>query len=172
MAAVGVVERAHVATRGERRLNLVAGHVAHAAVLEPLLQLLELAPQLPVVAGLHRRQHVAVDPIAVDVVARDELPHQREPFDGDVPDRARGRTADEPLQLALARGHPVDCLGAAAAGGAPADPVLLQQHHGIAALGEMQRRRAAGDAAADHADVAFHGPASAARSGSGRAEAA
>ena len=156
MAAVGVVKRAQVSVRGERRPNLLAGHVAHAVVLQSLLQLLELAAQLPVVAGLHRRQHVAVHPVAVDVVARDELPHEREPLDGDVPDRARGRPADEPLQLALARSHPVDRLGAAAAGGAPADPVLLEQHHGIASLGEMQRRRAAGDAAADHADVAFH----------------
>src|SRR6185437_13274152 len=122
VAAVGIVERAEIPARGKRGANLLPRHVARAVVLQPLLQLLELPAQLAVVARLHGRQHVAVDPVAVDVVAGDELPHEGEPFDGHVPDRPRSGAADQPLQLALACRYAMDRLRAAAAGGTPADP--------------------------------------------------
>src|SRR6185437_13659470 len=90
MTAIGVVEGADVALGGERRSNFLPGHVAHSVVQQSLLQLLELPAQLPVVARLDRSQHVAVDPVAVDAIARNELAHEGEPFDGDVPDCAGG----------------------------------------------------------------------------------
>ena len=81
--------------------------------------------------------------------------------------------ADLRHELVLPGGETEDRLAAAAPGGAPGDALALEQHDLVAALGEVQRGRAAGDAAADHAHVR-RGFALRAhpRSGAGFAEAA
>jgi len=59
-----------------------------------------------------------------------------------------------PVMLVLAGGDAEDGLPAAASGSTPADALLLEQHDRQSLFGQVQRRRAAGDAAADHADIA------------------
>src|SRR5262249_17845275 len=63
---------------------------------------------------------------------------------------------DQAVKLRLAGGDPLDRLGAAAPGSAPADAVLLQQHDLEAPLGQVQGGRAAGNAAAHDTDVRVH----------------
>ena len=70
----------------------------------------------------------------------------------EFPQAPRVRGAHALLQPFLIAAHPHVRLAAVAARSAPAEQGLLQQHHLDAALGQMQRRRQAGETAADDAD--------------------
>src|SRR5437868_6727376 len=105
-------------------------------------------------ARLDRRQHVACGPIAVNVMPGDQLPHERQALDRDLPNRSRRRRPDEALEFRLVRCHTMDRLRSAAARGSPADSLLLEQYDVVAPLGQMQRRRAARDSPAYDAHVA------------------
>jgi len=92
MTAVRVVQRAAVALGGERSAQLLARHVAHTRVAVVLAQLRELGVQLTLVALLDGSGQVPGRPVTVDREAPDQLPHQRQAFDRDVPTpRARPR---------------------------------------------------------------------------------
>ena len=76
----------------------------------------------------------------------------------------------EPVLVAALAGAD---LAAVPSRGAPADPLRLEEHHVEPGLGEVQRRRKPGVAAADHADVgAETRPSSAGNGGSSSALAA
>src|SRR5579863_9266176 len=139
MAAVAVVEGPEIALGGEDGAQLLARHVAHARVTVAVTQLGELRAQLPHVALLDRGEHGAIDPVAVDREAPDELAHEREPLDGHLPYAARRGRTDQPVQFRLAGGDALDGLRAAASRGAPADALLLKQNDFKSALRQMQR---------------------------------
>ena len=113
----------------------------------------DLFAQFAFLPRLDRDMHLSRAQVAVDAVAGDQFALQAQALDGDIPDAPCIGIADQGLQLVLSAGDAGDGLRAAAAGGAPADAVGLEEHHAVAALSEMQRGGAAGDAAADDADV-------------------
>jgi len=53
------------------------GQVIGTRISEFLLQLIQLGVQFAVVAFLDRREHIAVDPVAIDVMSGDELFDER-----------------------------------------------------------------------------------------------
>ena len=154
MTAVRVVEGAAVALGREDCAQLLARHVAHARVAVALAQLANFRVQLTLVALLDGGVQVPRRPVTVDREAPDQLAHQRQALDRDVPHRARGPRADEPCQFALAGRDAIDRLRAAAPRGAPAHTLLFEQHHAQARERQVQRGGAAGDACADHAHIA------------------
>ncbi len=154
VTAVAIVEPAEVALGRDRGAQLLAGHVAHARVSIALAQLVKLRLELAHVTLLDGDRQVPGRPVTLDRVARGQLADQREPLDRHLPHGARPARADQALELGLAGGDPVDRLRAAAPRGAPADPLLLEEHDGEALLGEVQRGRAPRDPGPDDAHVA------------------
>ena len=92
-------------------------------------------------------------PVAGDAVFLDEAERRRLGLLGEVPQAPRCVQAQMRLQPVLVVPLAAVQLAAIAPRGAPADAVLLHQHHVDAGLGQMQRRRQAGEAAADNGDV-------------------
>jgi hypothetical protein len=91
--------------------------------------------------------------IAADRVLCDPLPHGRLGLLRQLPEQTRALEPERPLELNHIDPLSGEHLAAVASGRACPDPRRLQQHHVIAALGQMQRRGGAGEAAADHAHV-------------------
>ena len=93
---------------------------------------------------------VAVAPVAGDPVVRDALAQQVQRLDRHCPHAPGLVQAELGLDGRLVAGQPVDRLAAVAPAGAPADFARLQQPHVVAARSQVQRRRQAGQATADH----------------------
>ena len=91
--------------------------------------------------------------IAGDGVLRDPMPHRRLGLLGQLPEQARALGPERLLELGHVDPLSGEHLAAVASGRARADPRRLQQHDVVAALGQVQRRRDAREAAADHAHV-------------------
>ena len=100
-----------------------------------------------------RRLDEAVAPVAVDAVARDQVLDQRLRLLGEAPEAVGIVAAEmrlEPVLVAPLAGME---LPAVPARSPPADPLGLDQRDIDTGLGEMQRRRQAGIAAADDRDM-------------------
>ena len=100
-----------------------------------------------------RDMHVIGAVVAVDAVLANQGLRQIECLDGQIEQAPRVERADLGGERLLARRQAEDGLPAAAPGGAVTDEASLQQCHPIAAFREVQRRRAAGDAAAEDGHV-------------------
>src|SRR5256886_11209154 len=98
MTAVRVVEGAAVALGREDCAQLLARHVAHARVAVALAQLASFRVQLTLVALLDGGVQVPRRPVTVDREAPDQLAHQRQALDRDVPHRARSEEHTSELQ--------------------------------------------------------------------------
>src|SRR5689334_8573380 len=83
-----------------------------------------------------------------------EVAHERETFDGDVPDTPGIALADETRELGVTGSDAEERLCAAAPRTAPPDALPFQQHHAIATLCEVKRGRAPRDAAAHDTNIA------------------
>jgi hypothetical protein len=91
--------------------------------------------------------------VAVDPVAGDEAAHQRLRLLGHVPERPRPRPPERGLEPVLVAPLARADLAAVPPRGPPADPLGLEEDDRQPRLGEMERRREPGVAAADDADV-------------------
>ena len=85
-----------------------------------------------------------------------EPAHQRLRLLGEVPEQPRPLRPESRLEPALVAPLPGADLAAVPPRGAPADALRLEEHHVEPGPGEVQRRRQAGVAAADDADVGRH----------------
>jgi hypothetical protein len=105
-------------------------------------------------ALLDREAQITGPPLALDRMALDTPAQQGDALDGHVPGAACILPRELPFDRAFAVGAEADDhLAAVAPRRTPADALRFEQHHRVAALGEFQRRRHAGIAAADHAHV-------------------
>ena len=157
VAALAVIQRADVTICRQHRADLIARHVTHTSILVLTAQLFELGPEVRVVTLFDGRQHLAVGPVAINPVLRDQFANQRQRLDRHVPQDARGVGTDQPFDLGLRRSETIDRLAAAAARRTPPNTMLLEEHDAIAAFCQVQRRRAPGDAPTHHAYIAVHG---------------
>ena len=153
MSAARVVESRAVALRREQRLHFGAFQESQLPIAVAILQLPLLRQQVRALPLLDRDVHLAPVQVAIDRVPLDAIADQPQTLDGDVPHPPGILEADLLLELVLAAGIAGDRLAAAATGGAVADPLRFEEDDPVTALGEMQGGGAAGDAAADHADV-------------------
>jgi hypothetical protein len=155
MAALGVVQAADIARRPDTR--------AHFGLVQ---QLRALVPQ-PVPFRLHRLQivhvprleageQIALGQVAGDAMARDRIDQQALRLFGQVPQPARIIRPDPAGEGCDRRVVAGDDLAAVAPRRAPADPLSLQYRDLEPAERQMQRRRQAGIAGAEHGDI---GPA-------------
>ena len=147
MPALAVEGARNVSIGANDLSQLVAFDHADVRVIETAMKSIHFFAQLAFLPRLQRDVHLTCDEIAVDGMARDQLALQAQALDRDVPDAPRVSFADQALEFALTTGHPGDGLRPTAARGTPADALGLEQHNAVAALGEMQRRGAACDAA-------------------------
>ena len=152
--SAAIVEHAAVIYAGRQYCGeLVPPHQLRAGVLIAVLQLLLPGREFLDVPRLVGDVHLPGDPVAVDAMTGDALADQVDALERHIPDAARVGRADQALEFLLRCGDAEQCLGTAAARGAPANAALLEQHDAIATLGQVQRGRAARDAAADDTDV-------------------
>ena len=112
------------------------------------LQVLAVGLQVALVAFTDGDAGVAFNPMAVDAVAIDAGAHRLHRVARPVEQVACIVATQLPLQLVHLAAVADQCLAAIAAGGAPADPLRLQQHHALAARGQFQRSSEAGIAGA------------------------
>ncbi len=103
--------------------------------------------------ALDRDMNVIGAVIAFDAVFGDQLLRQVEGLDRHVEQSPGVVESDLRGERLLAGGDPEDGLAAAAAGRTVADAACLEQGDSIAAPRQVQRSRAARDAAADHGDI-------------------
>jgi hypothetical protein len=80
-------------------------------------------------------------------------------LEAEVPECACSVAADESFECFLVGALPRSHVSAVAPGRTPADAVRLEQHHGVAALAQVQRRRKPRVATTDHAYVGARVPA-------------
>jgi hypothetical protein len=162
--AEGVVERVQVAGAAVQRTAVIDSGAQHVGELVPRhgadvriivagAQFLGLGRKHGGIARLVGDVQGARLEVAADIVALDALLHDRLGFLREVPEPARLLGSELALQLALRPALAAAELTAVAPRGAPAGPPCLQQHHVVAPLRQVQRRRKSGKAAADHADV-------------------
>ncbi|MCY1430516.1 hypothetical protein D9M71_464660 [compost metagenome] len=155
----GVLQRSAVDVRVQVRAH--AGGVeqgdliAHAAALGFLTGGLQLVH----VRRLHRRVQVAELQVALDAVFLHAAPDDVVAAPAQVPDEVVDVIA-QPLAHLLAHGavagKAAGDLAAVAPAGAPADLVGLDDRDLVTALGQLDRRGDAGEAAADDGDVDVH----------------
>lgn len=167
MAGAAVEPPAEIVRRPGRRGHLLAvepGDGLIAVVVAERVDIGALVVDQPrLVDGLDQPR----PPVAVDAVARDEAEGQRLRLLGEPPQRpglVPTELRREPVLVAALAGVE---LAAVPSRGAPADAVGLDHHRVDARLGEMERRRQPGVAAADDGDVSPHVLAEA-REGRGR----
>jgi len=103
----------------------------------------------------HGRVQEPSGEVALDVIPVDEIAHERERLDRDLPHRACIGATDQPLELRLPGGNAEKRLATAASGGAPGNPMLLEQHDGESRLCEVQGARAPRNARPHHAHIAL-----------------
>src|SRR5687768_344264 len=156
VSATGVVDPGAIALRGEHRLHLGALHESQLPIAVPILQVSLLGQQIPALALLDRDMQLTPVQIAIDRVPRYAVTDQLQTFNRDVPHSPGILEADLLLELVLAAGITRDRLAAAPAGGAVTDPLCFEEHDPVTTLRQMQGSGAAGDAAADDADVCLH----------------
>ncbi len=118
-----------------------------------LAQVVGVGQGLGGVGGLPAGLEVAGGELAVDAVPGDQLLDQAVGLESDVPDLAGIVAAEGPLVFAHRGAGAGGELAAVAPRGAPAQPVGLDEDDVEAALGQVQRRREPGIAAADDADI-------------------
>ncbi len=152
MAAAAVEEAADIGAARHQLMHLGLLDQPRVAVA-PAFPLLQLLGGLPHVAPLEGSVEIAPGEIAGDGMALDPLPDDRLGFLGDQPQPQGVLGADPAGQPGKAGGVAAADLAAVAPRGAPADPRRLEQHHLVAALGQLERRRQAGVAATDDADI-------------------
>ena len=153
MAAARIDESAEIALAAHVGLQRLAIEQARRLVAVVMVQFMDPLRQFAKMPRFGRDVHVIRAVVAIDAVVADQGLGQIERFDRQIEQAARILGADLGGQRLLARRQAEDGLPAAAAGSAVADEARLEQRHPIAALGQVQRGRAAGYAAADDADV-------------------
>jgi len=156
VAAARIVERAQVASCGQKIVQFALRDQAGAAVPEFFERRL-FGGELRDLSGLVGHLHMAVDPVALDGVAGNALPKQTQTLDRDVPDGTRIGRPDEALERRLALGDTGEDLTAIASGGAPARPLRLQQHHPEALFSQLKGRGAARHPSPHNAHIGRNG---------------
>ena len=158
------VEMAGAAVDPAAVIDAGAGRRRHLVAIEPLDQLVAVvAPELVDIGPLFGHEAGLVHgldqpgaPVAVDTVARDQPEGERLGLLGEPPQRSRLVAAEllfEPVLVAALAGVE---LAAVTPRGAPADAVGLDHDGADPGLGEVERGRQPGIAAADDRDVGPH----------------
>ncbi len=153
VARAAVEQSREVALARDPLAHFVPFHEAEQAIAVVAFLLALPFEQLLALARLDADVHVAPDEVAVDAVLRDQVARQADGLDADVPQPLRIGLAELRGELRHAAGIAGNDLAAGAPGGAVADAVGLEQHDLVAALGQVQRGRAAGEPGAHDADV-------------------
>ena len=149
MAAARIDEPAEIALAAHVRLQFIAIQQLHRGVAVVFVQLAGPILQFRDMPRLDGDVHMIGVIVAVDAVLGDQRLREIQRLDGQIEQPARVVAADLGGERLLTRGQAENRLAAAAARGAVADDVRLQQSHTVAALRQMQCSRAAGNAAAE-----------------------
>ncbi|CAK0575288.1 Uncharacterised protein [Burkholderia pseudomallei] len=153
MAAVRIEEAAEIAVRLHVLRERVALDVAQARIAEAARRFVARAAQRVDVTRLVRGAQIAGHERAIDRMLRDPLLGDRERFEPHVPDQPDFVGVQIRLERVDSAGEAADQLAAVAPARRPSHLRRLEDRNRMAALGEIERRRYAGQAGADHADV-------------------
>ena len=152
VAAAPVDETTDIGVTAKHRAHPGALHQAHVVAEATAQQLRVILLEVTHMARLQCHIHIAVLEIAVDGVFFHPLGDEAIATPADIPDEiCRHRT--QPLGHQCLAAETANYLPAVPARGAPADAVLFQHHHRVAALGEAERRGDAGKTAAANTDI-------------------
>ena len=152
MATASIDQAADIGLATDHRGHLLARHHADRVAKTTAQQFIVVAFELAHVPGLEGHIHIAVLEIAVDTVACHPCGDDGVAAPTDVPEQVGRPGAELPQHLPVAA-EPPDELAAVATRGAPADAMLFQYCHRVAALDQAQGGGNAGEAATADADI-------------------
>ena len=154
MAAARVDESSKITCAAYMRLQFVAVQQPRRAVAVFLVQLARPIVEFLQVPRLDGDVDMIRAIVAIDGVLADQRLGKIQRLDGQVEQAACVVAADLGDERLLTRRQAENGLPAAAAGGPVADDVGLEQGDPVATFRQMQCRRTAGDAAAEHRHIA------------------
>jgi hypothetical protein len=156
MARPRIPHSAEIARRADPPRRLFGIHEAHMRIADPVGQIVAIGPVVRDVALLVGHREMTGLVVDLDLVGFCEFVQMRLRLLGQIEQRLGPRPAEFLFELvdtgALARVH----LSAIAAGGAIAEPVLLEQHDACACLRKMSRSRKAGEPAPHDGNVGLN----------------
>ena len=158
VAAARVDQPSEVAAAPHVRLQFVAIQQAHRGVIIFLAQFMCPIVQFPKMARFDRDVNMVRVVVAIDGVLVDQRLREIQGLDRQIEQAPCIVAADFGGQRLLTHGEAKNGLSAASARGSITDGVRLEQGDTVAASGQVQRGRAAGDAAAEDRHIGAEVP--------------